>query len=258
MKAEVFDPFDMHDSGVDDDGPIAGTVAQGNQLDGTFGLKPAPAIHWSAKSGNGSAYTTVLDEQKWVQGFLGGSQLSESSRRTMIESSQGYGWERPVSVRFGERVYLIGGRSPGFSSFIMYLPAESICLVVLTNIENAANSSIVQNVAADLLGKPYTAFTYTPVPPGDVGHPAGDFTFGPDFYRPSATLRLVSDDEGVALTWPGGPNDPLLPIAKDKFIDRYYWNDVALVRSKDGMPVELDYGKFRGLLRGAPSTQRGL
>src|SRR5262249_45693999 len=64
MKALVFEPFGMHDSGVDDDSPIDGPVAQGHQVAGALGLKRAPLIHWSAKSGNGSAYTTVLDEGK--------------------------------------------------------------------------------------------------------------------------------------------------------------------------------------------------
>jgi hypothetical protein len=38
-----------------------------------------------------------------------------------------------------------------------------------------------------------------------------------------------------------------LPIEKDKFMDRYYWNVVKVVRGPDGNPVELDYGKFRGM-----------
>jgi len=44
-----------------------------------------------------------------------------------------------------------------------------------------------------------------------------------------------------------------LPIGKDKFMDRYYWTDVTVVRGKDGKPIELDYGTFRGMLRDAPS-----
>ena len=167
----------------------------------------------------------------------------------MLEVDEGYGWERPLSERLGETVYLVGGRSPGFSCFMEYLPNEDTTIIALTNIENAANPLIVQNAAALLLGKPYQAFSYHKVPPALVGHLAGDFVFGSDFFRPSATLSLVSDANGVTLNWPGGPAAPLLPIEKDKFIDRFYWINATVVRGQDGNPVELDYGKFRGMLR---------
>jgi CubicO group peptidase (beta-lactamase class C family) len=257
MKALVFDPFGLHDSGVDDDSPIAGPVARGQQLAGPFGLKAAPAIHWSAKSGNGSAYTTVSDACKWLQEVLHGNLLSASSRDAFLNASQGYGWERPQSARLGETIWLSAGRSPGFSSFMMYLPNEDITIVALTNIENAANPSIVQNAAALLLGKSYQAFAYQYVAPAVAGYPAGDFVFGTDFYRPSATLRLVSDADGVTLDWPGGPEAPLLPLGKDHFIDRYYWIDVSVVRDKDGNPVELDYGKFRGVVPSGIKSSSG-
>ena len=248
MKALVFDPFGLHDSGVDDDSPIAGPIAQGQQTAGPFGLKPAPAIHWSAKSGNGSAYTTVSDESKWLQEVLHGNLLSESSKNAFLNASEGYGWERPQSARLGETVWLSGGRASGFSSFLLYLPNEDITIIALTNIENAANPAIVQSAAALLLGKTYQAFNYQYVAPAVAGYPAGNFVFGTDFYRPSATLRLVSDAGAVTLNWPGGPAAPLLPLGKDQFIDRYYWINVTVVRDKDGNPVELDYGKFRGVL----------
>ena len=78
---------------------------------------------------------------------------------------------------------------------------------------------------------------------------SGEYVFGPDFYRSSATLSLVSGSDGVTLKWPGGPAEPLLPIGKDRFIGRYYWTPATIVRDSTGNPVELDYGKFRGKLR---------
>ena len=118
----------------------------------------------------------------------------------MLEASQGYGWETALSERLGEKVYLVGGRSPGFSCFMEYLPNEDTAIIALTNIENAANPMIVQNAAALLLGKPYQAFSYHKVPPALVGHLAGDFVFGsakerhdtPHAYRNIARMPLTS------------------------------------------------------------------
>jgi CubicO group peptidase (beta-lactamase class C family) len=252
MKFLVFDPFGMLDSGVDDDSPIDGPVAQGYQPVGTFGLRPAPAIHWSAKPGNGSAYTTVSDAWIWLQGLLHGNLLSDSSRKAMLETSGGYGWERLLSKQLGETVYVASGRAPGFSCFLEYLPGKDIVIIALTNIENEVSQPLVRNAAALLIGKSYQAFRYHPPSPALVGHPMGDFVFGPDFYRPSATLSLVSDVNGVTLNWPGGPAAPLLPIGKDKFKDRYYWIDATVIRRKNGDPIELDYGGFRGVRQAVP------
>jgi len=254
MKTEVFEPFGLRDSGIDDDSPLRDPVAQGNQVSGSFDLKPAPAIHWTSKTGNGSAYSNVGDEWKWLQGIVRGNLLSESSRKAMFEVGAGYGWESRQSVRFGQPVYFVGGRAPGFSSFMLYLPAADLTIVVLTNIENQANSTIVMDAAALLLGKPYQAFQYESVPRALVGQPSGDFVFGPDFYRPSATLNLVSDANGVTLNWPGGPTAGLLPIGRDRFMDRYYWIDASIVRGKDGSPIELDYGKFKGAISTHPTA----
>jgi CubicO group peptidase (beta-lactamase class C family) len=205
MKREVFGPFGMRDSGIDDDDPIGAPLAHGQQPSGPYGLKRAPAIHWSAKPGNGSAYSTVADERKWLTEFVHGNQISERSKRAMFDASQGYGWEKFESPRLGQTVYFAGGRCCGFSSVLIYLPRDDMTVIALTNIENAANSLIMQGLAAKLLGKPYDAFDYHPVSAEVAGRPSGEFVFGPDFYRPSATLGLVSDSQGTVLNWPGGP-----------------------------------------------------
>jgi CubicO group peptidase (beta-lactamase class C family) len=245
MAALVFDPFGLRDSGIDDDGPIEGPVARGYQLAGTFGLRPAPRFHWSAKAGNGSAYTTAADLSRWLRLSRRGDLLSDSSRNAMYGTTDACGWWTVVSKRLGERVYGVGGRTTGVSSFMEHVPGSDITIVVLTNIEHDANPVIVPEAAAMLLGKRYQAFHYKPVPRAVVGHPSGSFVFGKDFYRPSATLRVVSDANGVTLIWPQR-NAPLLPIGKDRFIDRFYWTEATIIRGTDGEPIALDFGTFRG------------
>ena len=252
MKVLVFDPFGLHDSGIDDDSPISGPVAKGYQIDGTFGLKPAAAFHWSAKTGNGSIYSTTGDVSKWLQEVRHGNLLSERSRNAMFGTNDGYGWWTVVSKKINERVYGVGGRTTGVSSFMEYVPSSDTTVMILSNMEHDANPVILPEVPPLLLGKPYQAFDYKPVPPAVVGHPSGSFVFGKDFVRPGATLSLVSDANGVTLIWPQR-KAPLLPIAKDKFMDRYYWTVATIVRGKDGNPIAMDYGKIRGTVKAPPA-----
>jgi hypothetical protein len=74
----------------------------------------------------------------------------------------------------------------------------------------------------------------------------GHFKFGPDVYRPNATLAIANTAQGLVLDWPGGPEDPLLPIGVNTFIDRYYWIQATVVQDRANPPRELTYGKFQG------------
>ena len=64
----VFAPLHMTESGIDEDQWLVG-AAKGYEPEGLYGLAPADRIHWSAKAGNGSAYTTASDELKFVEGL---------------------------------------------------------------------------------------------------------------------------------------------------------------------------------------------
>jgi hypothetical protein len=172
MRREVFEPFGMHDSGI-------------NEI-----------VH--------------------------GNQLSLRSRREILNANQGYGWDaRTQSKRLGTEIDLIGGRCCGFSSILLYVPDRDLCIVAMANIEHDANPFIIQYLAAMMLEKPYPQFAYNPTPQPGIDAPI-NFEFGKDFYRPSATLRLVPDANGLNLQWPDHPYAGLVPTAKDEFMDRYY------------------------------------
>jgi CubicO group peptidase (beta-lactamase class C family) len=185
----VFEPFGLHDSGIDDDSPIAGPVAHGYQVSGTFGLKPAPPFHWSAKPGNGSAYATAADVSKWLSEVRHGELLSESSRNAMFGTDDGYGWWTVVSKKINERVYGVGGRTTGVSSFMEYVPGSDITVIILANMEHDANPVIIPEVPPLLLGKPYQAFDYHAVPivRGPDGKPAEL-----DYGKPKGMLKAAA------------------------------------------------------------------
>jgi len=165
------------------------------------------------------------------------------------KTNNGFGWEKGFNRRFEETLYRSSGRSPGFSSVMLYLPDEEVTLIVLTNIENAINNLIAENIAAIVVGKPYVPFAdrLVPLTVHQRQRLTGQFTFGPDFYRPNATLALRNTPQGLVLDWPGGPEAPLLSTGANSFIDRYYWIRGTVVQdAANSRPLELKYGNFQG------------
>jgi D-alanyl-D-alanine carboxypeptidase len=248
MRREVFAPLRMTESGIDDDGPIAAPVALGHVESGAVSLKPAPRIHFSAKPGNGSAYSTVGDEHRWLAGFFSHSFLSDADRQEILDWGDGYGWTRTVSHGLKEPAYFMSGEGPGFASFILYLPKLKAEIIVLSNAQMPIPTSIGFDVAAMLEGRDYHALELraAPLMADEVSLVVGRFKFGPDFYRPNATLELAAGPGGLKLRWPGGPDSPVLVTDGRHFIDRHYWTRFSVDDDATGHAAELTFGKFKG------------
>jgi CubicO group peptidase (beta-lactamase class C family) len=250
MRRLVFAPLNMGDSGIDDDSPHHDSMmAKGYEPLGVFGLRPAHPIHWSAKTGNASAYTTVLDEQKWLGGLFETAFLSAAARATIFDMSArvGYGWFKSNNPRFGAPVYSMNGRAPGFASAMMYFPETRLSVVVLSNIYASVTTRIANDLTALALALPVESpnIRTEPLARAVLAGLHGDFSYGADFYQPNATLRLRTSGEDVTLVWPNGDISALIPTGPDRFVDRSYWVAVELKRDGRG-DVQLIYDRFTG------------
>src|SRR5437667_267359 len=193
----VFRPIGLSASGVDDDSLSNAThMAKGYEPQGTYGLKPARTIHWSAKTGNGSAYTTIGDAARRVDALFLSGLLSPASRNLVLDSSTrvGYGWFRGKNRRFSEIAYYMNGRAPGFSSFVLYMPDSKLTVVVLSNVYSSATTTIGYDIAALSLGLPYERLQLgkSRVDSAKLKRCTGTFQFGPDFYQANAKVSLVA------------------------------------------------------------------
>ena len=251
----VFRPMGLSASGIDDDSVAhASAQAVGYEPVGTYGLKRATAIHWSAKTGNASAYTTARGEARWVDELFRGHQLSESSRDVVMDRAltAGYGWFKGPDKRLGEIAYYMNGRAPGFSSFVLYLPNAHTTVVVLSNVYSSATTTIGYDIAALSLGLPYEPLRMMEPPPSaaELNTCKGLFQFGPDFYQPNAAVTLTIDGTELHMRWPSGYVTVLIPLSRDHFVDRSYWVDVKVERDASGHPTFLSYGNFQGSAAG--------
>jgi len=252
----VFRPIGLARSGVDDDSRIESVpMAKGYEPEGTYAVKPATGIHWSAKTGNASVYTTAGDEARWVEALFHGHSMSLSSRETVLDATQnvGYGWFKGENKRFGKTAYYMNGRAPGFASFVIHLPDSRTTVVVLSNIYSSATTTIGYDIAAIALGRTYEPFHLrSPAPDSvELSRCTGTFRFGSDFYQPKAVVALTSNGRELFMRWPSGDVSALIPIGPDHFVDRSYWVDVDIHRDSSGQLDGLLYDHFQGKVESA-------
>jgi hypothetical protein len=131
----------------------------------------------------------------------------------------------------------------------VYLPAEETTVVVLSNIYSSAATTIGHDIAAISLGRPYqkVQFADNGLPGAELNRCTGAFRFGADFYQPNAQVTLTAEGKELFLRWPSGDLSALIPVEKDKFVDRSYWMEVRIERDGTGKPAGLTYGRFRGV-----------
>jgi len=247
----IFRPLSLTASGIDDDSVVdAAHMAKGYQPLGTYELEPAPLIHWSAKTGNGSAFTTARDEARWVDALFHGRLLRASSLGAVVDTSLsvGYGWFKSQNQRFGETAYYMNGRAPGFASFVLYLPQSRTTVVALSNIYSSATTTIGYDIGALSRGLPYQPFHGRDSAPRseELKTCTGTFQFGPDFYQPNAKVMLIAKGQELSLRWPSGSVSWLIPVEPDHFVDRTYWEEVRIGRDPHEPAMTLVYGHFQG------------
>jgi CubicO group peptidase (beta-lactamase class C family) len=247
----IFRPLSLTASAIDDDSVAdAAYMAKGYEPLGTYELKPASLIHWSAKTGNASAFTTARDEARWVDALFHGRFLRAASLDTVLDTSlsAGYGWFRSQNRRFGGTAYYMNGRAPGFASFVLYLPKSRTTVVALSNIYSSATTTIGYDIGALSLGLPYEPFHPRGSAPSseELKTCAGTFQFGPNFYQPNAKVMLIAKGQELSLRWPAGSVSWLIPMDRDYFLDRSYWEEVRIGRNPSGEATTLLYGRFQG------------
>jgi hypothetical protein len=121
-------------------------------------------------------------------------------------------------------------------------------VVVLSNIYSSVITTIGFDLAALSLGLPYDPFHPSEPAPNtaELETCTGMFQFGPDFYQPNAKLILTANGGELSLRWPSGDVSALIPLGRDHFVDRSYWEEVKIERDASGHPYTLVYDHFEG------------
>jgi CubicO group peptidase (beta-lactamase class C family) len=117
----------------------------------------APIVDSSVSFAAGAIYSTTDDLLRWHQGLMKNIVLTSAQQEkayTPVKNKYGYGWI--IDSLYGKRMLSHGGGIHGFTSMFSRLPADDVCIVLLSNISSPALNEITKGIYAILYNKPYT------------------------------------------------------------------------------------------------------
>jgi CubicO group peptidase (beta-lactamase class C family) len=246
LRENIFQALQMSNTGHDGDvHRIIRNLATGYQPGNSLGLEEADHFDWSAKTGNGSLYSTVEDLYKWVQALQSEQVLSKASEEEMFTESlphTGYGWF--IDEHLGRKRIYFNGRSPGFTSYIGSYSDAGVTIIVLSNNYIPLATRIGSDLAAIVFHESYQvpAIHDRKIDPAQSRAIVGKYQFDSTFYRPGMLMTIREQDGHLCSDW-----GEMIPEAPLRYIDRAYWQEMHFVTDTLGRVRVLEYGGYKGV-----------
>src|SRR5260221_1874778 len=116
----------------------------------------APIVDSTVSFSAGAIYSTTGDLYKWHKGLENYSVLSKTQQEkayTPIKNNYGYGWG--IDSIDGKRGVGHGGGIPGYITNITRVPADDVCIILLSNASDESVGKLSKDLLNLLYNKPY-------------------------------------------------------------------------------------------------------
>ena len=152
LRTLVLEPAGLHDTGFDDHRKILAHRATGYDRSAR-GHRTADYVDMTTACAGGGLYSTVLDLHRWDRALAGTTVLSAQSIKLMFRPNlddYAYGWfVRQQALRAAPKVvHSHGGSINGFTSAIIRVPADGVCIVALSNLSRASTTKLANDLLA--------------------------------------------------------------------------------------------------------------
>lgn len=158
VRQYIFNPLGMNHSGFDFIHLSGKDKATAYYADSTEKpIKPAPVVDSTGPYAAGAIYATAGDLYKWHHGLqsykIVGRQLMQKAY-TPYKNKYGYGWI--IDSLNGRLMVSHSGGIFGFTSNLVRVPEDDVCVVLLSNMETNSRDQITRRLLAIVYGQPYT------------------------------------------------------------------------------------------------------
>ncbi len=216
-RLRFFAPLGMGTAAYCPDEPAAPDDARG--YDGPGTPRPAQPLSMTSPYSAGALCMSVPDFLRWQSALTGGRVVAPATYARMSAADSlasgapiGYGWGLMPGVLAGHRVVGHGGDINGFSADQLWLPDDSLRVVIFTNTLNSAPSRLALNIARAALGLPAVGGPPAAAPAPDAVRAAAPGTYALQLPN-GVTLPLrVWDEGGRLMAQASGPGQGAFPL----------------------------------------------
>jgi hypothetical protein len=259
VRTYIFTPLQMKESGFDFEHHTTSNKAVGYDVLNDTASQPATITDSTVPFAAGAIYSTVTDMYKWHKALqanqLVNSKLMEKAYTPSLQHNYGYGWQ--IDSVFGKKMVSHSGGITGFGSNFARIPADDVCIVLLSNKSGATFE--VMNITRKLLAVLYNQPYAIPVKRISVTLPVDSLKKYTGAYEiPGIHLELtIYVQDGLLVVQPkrdGNPGPTSIMMAMDSthFYDRRD-EEIEVSFTKDGA------GKVTGftlIMQGTPYNAR--
>jgi CubicO group peptidase (beta-lactamase class C family) len=215
VRNYIFKPLQMTNSGFDFTHLSAPAKTTGYFKLDDKNSTTSPIVDSTVSFSAGAIYSTTGDLYKWHKALENYSILSKEQQEqayTPIKNNYGYGWG--IDSIDGKREVGHGGGIHGYITTINRVPADDICIVLLSNASDEAVGKIGKDILNLLYNKPYdipkerTAVT---LPEEKLKEYTGEYEIRPDLHV------VMSAKDGLLIAVPTGQSPKELYAEKEDY-----------------------------------------
>jgi CubicO group peptidase (beta-lactamase class C family) len=244
LRSKILDPLGLRSTGHDDDVErVVPDMASGYVPEGAAGLRKAPFLDWSVKTGNGSLYSTADDLLRWARAVRSPGLFTAQTIEQMFTEhvdGVGFGWFIRKAPR---RSVAINGRSPGFSASLEHVAAPDVTVIVLSNVYSGVSQAMAGDLVAMALGEdrtPSVPGVPVRVPAARLDQCVGAYGFGDDFtFNPGLVVTVERENGSLRMTGRGMGTTYLIALPDGRFLDRSYGGFVTFAATGGEKAAEL-------------------
>lgn len=238
VQQQVFVPLKMKNSGYNYIGLQNEHKTQPYQSFTSKQFNKAVLVHPSFSYAAGTIYSTTSDLYTWNQALLNNSIITNNSfSNATTARKNNYGFGLVIDSIYNKRRISHSGGINGYASHLLSIPEDTICIVVLNNLEIANAGRVASEVLKVLYNKPYTIPTEKieiSLPIETLQQYVGEYEITPAF-----KIIITLENNKLKAQATGQPQFDIFAMSENKFFLKVVEADIEFIKNAEGKVEKL-------------------